>query len=300
MTLLTYSYKETFHFAEEEWGLRPQSPLFWRKHTELLACVKVAIGKVVGCQLHQVRPGKRRGITLTGHSDGGPKLVVKFSTGCLYLRLRRETYMSEQNPYEKLGVTEDATFDEIQDARGRLVQHYTGDSKHIEAIEAAYDAILMERLRMRQEGKIKVPEGIRFAERLAQAPPKESPAPTKKSAVWLQRLLDKPSLPDILLPGVLFLALIALSVFYTTANNQVLQMSLLVGVGASLYFVNRKEQKFGRAVLLTVLGLIIGLVIGGLFGNLLQAQIANINLTVEQFSTVVTFILLWLVSSFLR
>ena len=207
--------------------------------------------------------------------------------------------MSEQNPYEKLGVTEDATFDEIQDARAHLVQQYSGDDKRLEAIEAAYDAILMERLRMRQEGKIKVPEGIRFAERLSQTPRKESSAPAKKSAAWLQRLLDQPSLTDVLLPGSLFLGLSALSVFYS-AGNQVLQFVLIIGVGASLYFLNRKEQKFGRAVLLTISGLIAGLIAGGLLGNLLEAQILDINLTVEQFSTVVTFILLWVVSSFLR
>lgn len=208
--------------------------------------------------------------------------------------------MSDQNPYEKLGVTEDATFDEIQDARGRLVRQYSGDHRHIEAIEAAYDAILMERLRMRQEGKIKVPEGIRFAERLSQAPPKESPVPTKKSAEWLRRLLDKPSLSEVLLSSSVFLALSSLSIFYITAGNQVLQLSLIVGVAASLYFINRKEQKFGRAVLLTGFSLIVGLIVGGLLGNLLQAQIASIGLTPEQFSTVVAFILLWLISSFLK
>jgi hypothetical protein len=74
--------------------------------------------------------------------------------------------MSEQSPYEKLGVSEEASFDEIQDVRNRLLQQYSGDSKRVEVIEAAYDAILMDRLRMRQEGKIKVPERIRFPERL--------------------------------------------------------------------------------------------------------------------------------------
>lgn len=204
--------------------------------------------------------------------------------------------MIEQNPYEKLGVTEDATFDEIQDARSRLVQQYSGDQKHLETVEAAYDAILMERLRMRQEGKIKVPEGIRFAERLSQTPPKESLAPAKRSPAWLQGLLDKPSLKDVLLPGALFLGLSGLSVF----NHQVLQLVLVVGVGISLYFLNRKEQKFGRAVLLTGLGLITGLIVGGLLGSLLLPQIGIIGLTDDQFSTVLTFLLLWLVSSFLR
>lgn len=208
--------------------------------------------------------------------------------------------MIDQNPYEKLGVTEDATFDEIQDARSRLVQQYSGDAKHVEIVEAAYDAILMERLRMRQEGKIKVPEGIRFAERLSQSPSKESSAPAKQSNVWLQRLLDTPSLKDVLLPGSLFLGLSGLSIFYRAAGYQVLQLALAVGVGLSLYFLNRKERKFGRAVLLTVLGLITGLVVGGVLGSAFQTQISSIQLTAEQFSTVLTFIVLWVVSSFLR
>ena len=49
-----------------------------------------------------------------------------------------------------------------------------------------------------------------------------------------------------------------------------------------------------------VVGLIAGLISGGLIGGLLQPQIANIHLTVEQFSTVLTFIFLWIIDSFLR
>ncbi len=208
--------------------------------------------------------------------------------------------MSEQNPYEKLGVTEESTFDEIQDARSRLLHQCSGDMKALEVIEAAYDTILMERLRMRQEGKIKVPEGIRFAERLSQAPPKESQVPTKKAPVWLQRLLDRPSLTDVMLPGGLFLGLSGISIFYKAGGAQVLQLALVVGVGLSLYFLNRKEGKFGRAVLLTVLGLVIGLIVGGLISSLLLPQISMVALTAEQFSTVLTFFLLWLISSLLR
>lgn len=208
--------------------------------------------------------------------------------------------MSEQSPYDKLGVTEEATFDEIQEARTRLVKQCSDDPQLLEAVETAYDAILMERLRLRQEGKIKVPEGIRFAENIAPAPLKATPAPAKQSRSWLQELRDTPSSTEILLSGTLFLGLSCISVFYTAAGTQILQLLLVVGVGFSLYFINRKEQKFGRAVLLSVIGLVIGLIGGGLLGSLLQPQIASIQLTVEQFSTVFTFILLWIITSFMR
>lgn len=202
--------------------------------------------------------------------------------------------MSEQSHYETLGVQENATFDEIQEARNSLVQQCGGDRKRVEMIEAAYDAILMDRLRQRQEGKIKVPEGIRFPEKLAQAPPSPAPAPPKQAPAWLQKFIDTPSRTDILWPAGLFAALSVLSIT-AAASASLLQLALALGVGATLYFLNRKENRFGRAVLLTITGLVFGLVLGGLL-----SQIGSTGLTEEKFITLVTFIVLWLVSSFLR
>ena len=74
--------------------------------------------------------------------------------------------MSEQNVYyETLGLTEASSFEEVQSAKARLVAECEDNPQKKESIEAAYDAILMERLRLRQEGKIKVPDRIRFAEK---------------------------------------------------------------------------------------------------------------------------------------
>ncbi|MBR8833815.1 MAG: CPP1-like family protein [Stigonema ocellatum SAG 48.90 = DSM 106950] len=209
--------------------------------------------------------------------------------------------MSDQNPYEKLGVSEDASFDEIQDVRNRLLEQHRGDIKQLEMIEAAYDAILMERLRMRQEGKIKVPERIRFPELRVQVPSKESSTPQKQSPAWLQRMLDQPSTADVLLPGAWYLGLSTISVFYPGVGDQALQLTLVLGVGISIYFLNRKEAKFGRSVLLTLVGLITGLIAGGLVATWLIPPIKQfLPLTVNQFSTLITFILLWLINSFLR
>jgi hypothetical protein len=208
--------------------------------------------------------------------------------------------MSDQSPYEILGVSEEASFDEIQDIRNRLLEVYGGDIKRLEIIEAAYDAILMERLRMRQEGKIKVPERIRFPEARVPAPPKESPTHRERSPLWLAKMIDTPTPLDIALPGVWYLGLSTISVFYQAGGDQVLQLALIVGVGICAYFLNRKEGRFARSVLFTLLGLIFGLIVGQILGSLFVPQVKLINLNVNQFSTVVTFILLWLVSSFIK
>ena len=207
--------------------------------------------------------------------------------------------MSDQSPYEKLGVSEDASFDEIQDVRNRLLEQHGGEGNVREVIEAAYDAILMERLRMRQEGKIKVPERIRFPEKRVPSSPQTSQTLGQQSPAWLKRSIDQPKLTDVLLPGAWYLGLSATSVLYPGGSGQVLQLSLVVGVAIGVYFLNRKEGKFGRAVLFTLVSLIAGLIAGGLIAGLIL-PLPLITLTANQFSTLLTFILMWLVSSFLR
>ncbi|MFM7405148.1 MAG: CPP1-like family protein [Cuspidothrix sp.] len=207
--------------------------------------------------------------------------------------------MSDQNPYEKLGVSEDASFDEIQDARNRLLEQHGGEGNSQEVIEAAYDAILMERLRMRQEGKIKVPERIRFPEIRVQSSTPTSPNLNRQTPEWLQRSLDQPTLTDVLIPAAWYLGLSGISLFYPGGSEQVLQLALVLGVGIGVYFLNRKEGKFGRAVLFTLVSLIVGLIVGGLIAGWVL-PLPLINMTANQFSTLLTFILMWLVSSFLR
>lgn len=202
--------------------------------------------------------------------------------------------MSNQSHYQQLGLTEDASFDEIQTARDLMKKQHSGDQKSLQNIEAAYDAILMDRLRLRQEGKIKVPERIRFPERSTQAPPPAASESTNKMPGWLESLIDTPSRADIVWPAGGYLALAAISVYGSTTS--VLQLTLALGVGGCLYFLNRKENKFGRSVLLSAGALILGLLLGGILGPLAPAT----GLSLEIFITVITFLVLWLVSAFIR
>lgn len=201
--------------------------------------------------------------------------------------------MSDKNPYEKLGVDENSSFDEIQEARNHLLEEQGSEQKQREAIESAYDAILMDRLRLRQEGKIKVPDRIRFPERLADPPPEFTPTPSTQAPDWLQRFIDTPSRSDVLLPAALFAGMGLLSL---TAPA----LALALGVGSSLYFLNRKERKFVRAFLLTLVGLIIGVVVGMQIGALLAVQLQQLSLDPTAFAAIVTCLVLWLISSFLR
>ena len=207
--------------------------------------------------------------------------------------------MSEQNPYEQLGVTENSSFEEIQAAKKRLFEQYGNDSAVLETVEIAYDSIIMDRLRLRQEGKIKVPEKIRFPERNLKKSI-EMPQITKEdSAVWLQELIDTPSQADILWPTGIFLTLSAIAVF---AQNETSIIPLLMALGfiANIYFLNRKENKAGRAFLISFLALFAGIALGTGLANLLLSQGGVTALLPDRFASAVTFCLFWLVSCFLR
>ena len=208
--------------------------------------------------------------------------------------------MSEQNPYEQLGVTENSSFEEIQAAKKRLYEQHGHDHTVLEEVEIAYDSIIMDRLRLRQEGKIKVPEKIRFPEQNVEKTLKVPQIVNDKSAVWLQELVDTPSQSDILWPSGIFLTLSAIAVFSPNSEASILPLLMALGFIANIYFLNRKEGRSGRAFLISFVALFAGIAIGTGLANLLLSQGGITALDNNQFAAAVTFCLFWLVSCFLR
>ena len=80
------------------------------------------------------------------------------------------------DPYERLGVSPDASFDHVQEARqARLAELGEDDPLARSRIEAAYDAVLMDRLKERQQGRVST--AARTASQREQlAPSTERPA----------------------------------------------------------------------------------------------------------------------------
>jgi hypothetical protein len=204
--------------------------------------------------------------------------------------IKGDRKMSEQTPYQTLGVTENTSFEEIQAAKQRLNQQYEGNPQAIAQVDAAYDAIIMERLRLRQEGKIKVPETIRFPEKQAPIPSNPKPSNFNQSPSWLQNLIDQPSQQNISWSVGIFSALGAIAIF---AQPSLISLLLAGGLCANVYLLNRKEKKFGKAVLISIVSLILGAVFGSVIGNFMPID-------PNQITAIATFILFGIVSIFLK
>lgn len=206
--------------------------------------------------------------------------------------------MSDQSYYETLGLDESSTFEDIQAARDRLLAQHGEDNKQREAIEAAYDAILMERLRLRQEGKIKVPDRIRFAEKAVEPSSTPKSAPMASTPSWLGQVFDTPDRQDMVQPAIAFVILAVIAVLLGPDSAP---LALAFGTGSTIYFLNRKEHRLWRSILLTVVALVIGLGLGFTVGQLLIPQGVELDwATPEAIAALVSFFVFWLVSSFLR
>lgn len=206
--------------------------------------------------------------------------------------------MSEQTPYQTLGLSEEATFEDIQAMKARLLQEHEGDTKLLDQVEAAYDAIIMERLRLRQEGKISVPETIRFPERQAETSSPFFNLPQPSVPDWLANWIEieVPSRDELLLPTGVFAGL---AVFcWLTPDPSIRSLLLVFGAFANIFFLNRKTGKVPRAILLSLGALLLGIGLGNGLVFLLQSFGVVLPVGAEQIETTMTLFLLWLISSF--
>ncbi len=207
--------------------------------------------------------------------------------------------MSQQSPYEQLGVAENATFEEIQAAKQRVIAQVGGNRQLQDNVEAAYDAILMDRLKLRQQGKIQVPEGIRFPEKTPVPRPTFSPPSLANSPSWLQDTFERPDRSEMLTTAGVYTVLGGLALVPNIANAA-LPTLMAVGTGFSLYFINKKQRRFKRALLGSLIALIVGTAVAGILVNYLHLPVAGLGIPGEVFASLLTFFLLWVVSSFTR
>lgn len=204
-------------------------------------------------------------------------------------------------PYALLGVSADASFEEVQAAKqARLAE--VGEAPLEKArIEAAYDAVLMERLKERQQGRLST------AARTASAREQQrAAAPAKPVLPSLPRLgaLPRPAgLPqlqwsaprlapaaDAWIPLAGGAALIALLLLVPAASPELLLALATLG---AVVLLKRRSNRFWSSVGWAFALLVVGLVVGGLLsGALSPALPLGLPLTLAQVQSLPALVLL--------
>ena len=184
------------------------------------------------------------------------------------------------DPYALLGVAADAPFDAVQEARAARIEAVADDPLARSRVEAAYDAILMDRLKERQQGKVS--SAARSASQREQAtpPPTRPVLPALPSLPQLPaaRLGDRAvSLPSLSLaegrerwfPLITHGSLLVLLLALPSAPADLL---LALATAATLLNLQRRSGRFLASVGCAFALLLAGLLLGALLQTLLSSN----------------------------
>jgi hypothetical protein len=217
-----------------------------------------------------------------------------------------------EDPYTRLGLSQDATFEQVQAAKARCIADVDGDDQARARVEAAYDAVLMARLRGRQQGQVS-PAAATASQREEGVGSASLTGPSFPGTSVLQKL--RTNLPD---PGQ---SLASLTPQWSLVEGQGRLVRVIAGIaGLGLLVVSvasvqlvlalacigvfLSQVRRGRRPLAslgwTLLALLVGLVVGSLFTTALSpTALQQLSITPAQIQALPAAVLLWLAALFL-
>lgn len=191
------------------------------------------------------------------------------------------------DPYKLLGVDHDASEEEVRSARNFLLKQYAGYEESEEAIEGAYDKIIMNSYSHRKKSKINLK--IKLKKEV-----EESPS-------WVKALLgyfEVPSLEIISRRFAFFAFFAGWSIATSAEAGPAFQLAL--SLVSCVYFLNDKMKNLVRAST-TGLGVFVGgWILGSLFVPVIPAFIIPSTWSIELLTSLVAYVFMFLGCTFLK
>lgn len=212
---------------------------------------------------------------------------VSVGSGYNYENVPKFPRMHVWDPYKRLGVTSDASEEEITSARNFLLQQYTGHEKSVESVEAAYEKILMASFKARKKTKINMKS--RLKKKVEESPP------------WFKTLLsylEVPPMGVILRRLFLFAFMAVWSIMNSGENGPAFQVAL--SFGSCIYFLNDKMQNVVRASVSGFAALVLGWMIGSIVVPMVPSVLVNPTWSLELMTSLVAYVFLFLTCTFLK
>ncbi|XP_078156059.1 cell growth defect factor-like protein (DUF3353) [Carex rostrata] len=194
--------------------------------------------------------------------------------------------MHMRDPYKLLGVTPDVSEEEIRGARNFLLQQYAGHERSVEAIELAYEKIIMKSFRERKKAKMNLKSKLRNKV-------DESPS--------FKKLLSSVEVPkiDLILRRLFLFGFMAVwSVMYSAQTGPAFQVFL--ALLSCIFFLNDKMKDVKRACFTGFGALVVGWVVGATIVPLVPAYIFPPTWSLELLTSFVAYVFLFLACTFLK
>lgn len=215
---------------------------------------------------------------------GGPRCAVDTPYGGNVPKFPR---LRVWDPYKRLGISREASEEEIWGSRNFLLQQYTGHERSEESIEAAFEKILMASFQHRKKTKINLK--TRLKKQVEESPP------------WVKNLLSFVELPpvDITLRRLFLFAFMGgWSIINSAESGPAFQVA--VSLAACIYFLNEKTKSLGRAFIIGFGALVTGWVCGSLLVPNIPSVLLHPTWTLELATSLVVYVFLFLGCTFLK
>lgn len=191
------------------------------------------------------------------------------------------------DPYRRLGVSHDASEEEIWRSRNFLLQQYAGHERSEESIEAAFEKILMTSFKQRKKTKINLKSKLK--KKVDESPP------------WVQNLLNFVELPptDVILRRLFLFAFMGgWSIMNSAESGPAFQVA--ISLAACIYFLNEKTKSLGRACIIGFGALVAGWVNGSVVVPNIPSTFLPPTWTLELLTSLVVYLYLFLACTFLK
>ncbi|CAN4088295.1 unnamed protein product [Withania somnifera] len=191
------------------------------------------------------------------------------------------------DPYKRLGISHDASEEEVWSSRNFLLNQYANHERSAESIEAAFEKILMASFIKRKKTKINLK--TRLKKQVEESPP------------WVQNLLSFVELPPpVIIMRRLFLFgfMACWSLMNSAETGPAFQVAL--SFGACVYFLNDKTKSLGRAALIGFGGLVAGWFCGSLLVPMIPTFLLQPTWSLELLTSLFIYLFLFLSCTFLK
>ncbi|KAM6564695.1 hypothetical protein CsatB_024693 [Cannabis sativa] len=190
-----------------------------------------------------------------------------------------------KDPYRRLGISKDASEDEIQSARNFLIRQYAGHKPSVDAIESAHDKIIMQKFYDRKNPKIDFKKKFKDVNQ-------------SRVVQTVRSRFQVPSTNFIIKTSLTFIVLGALTVLFPTEEGPTLQVA--ISLMATIYFIHDRLKSKLRAFLYSAGSFIFSWLLGTFLMVSVMPPILKGLRSFEVTTSLITYLLLWVSSTYLK
>ncbi|MCL7048918.1 hypothetical protein MKW94_029844 [Papaver nudicaule] len=190
-----------------------------------------------------------------------------------------------KDPYKRLGISKEASEDEIQAARNFLIKRYAGNQPSLDAIESAHNKIIMQQFHERRRPKLNIKKKVRDVtqSRLVQA---------------VTSRFQTPSTNYIIKTAAVFVLLGVLTVLYPTEEGPTLQVA--ISLLATIYFIYDRLKNRMRSFLYGAGAFAVSWLLGTFLMVSVIPPVLRGPSSLEVTTSLLSYVLLWVSSAYLK